>query len=236
MVGLAFAITAMSQGCRTATQVELVVTYNGACTDLDEVAFIIGTDAKIAEGRIETNLFTTTTKQCTPGGPNRVGTLVVTPNDATGHASIIVLASSFGQPITACKPEMGYQGCIVARRAFAFVDHTALTLEIPLEVDCKNVPCDAESTCKHAACVASTVSCDERGCSEPGALPDGGTELVDAPTDPDGFVQRLDAESMADVGADAPGITDASLEADAPPTMDAGIDSGANGGTCGVPF
>ena len=186
-------IAAISEGCRTATQVELVVTYDGMCSDLQEVAFIIGTDPTTAEGRIESNVFTTTTSHCEPGSPSRVGTLVVTPNDATGRASIIVLAS-FGQHVSECKPEKGYAGCIVARRAFAFVDHTALTLEIPLERSCKDVPCDAESTCKHAACVNSSVACAASGCPEPGVIADGGTELVDAPMDPDAYIQGHDAQ------------------------------------------
>ena len=182
-------ISGTSEGCRTATQVELVVTYDGKCSDLQEVAFIIGTDRGVAEARIESNVFTTTTTHCEQGSPARVGTLVVTPNDATGRASIIVLAS-FGQSVSECKPDKGYAGCIIARRAFAFVYDSALTLEIHLERSCKDVPCDAESTCKHAACVNSTVACAASGCSKPGVLADGGTELVDAPTNPDAYAVR----------------------------------------------
>ena len=42
-------ISGTSEGCRTATQVELVVTYDGKCSDLQEVALIIGTDRGVAE-------------------------------------------------------------------------------------------------------------------------------------------------------------------------------------------
>jgi hypothetical protein len=229
-IGLLLGAALMSEACRTATQVELVVTYDGACSDLREVAFIIGTDPTVAEGRIESNVFTTTTSHCEPGSPSRVGTLVVTPNDATGRASIIVLASFGGQHVTECKPEKGYFGCIIARRAFAFVDHTALMLDIPLETSCKNVPCDAESTCKKAACVTSNVSCTESGCNPPGAIADGGIEFTDAPTTSDAYVQAHDAQPPpvdgspppVDGSVDGPMPTDAPV--DAPPEA-----SGCNG-------
>jgi hypothetical protein len=232
-------ISGTSEGCRTATQVELVVTYDGMCTDLQEVAFIIGTDPGTAEGRIESNVFTTTTSHCEQGSPSRVGTLVVTPSDATGRASIIVLAS-FGQHVSECKPEKGYAGCIIARRAFAFVDHSALTLEIALERSCKDVPCDAVSTCKHASCVNSSVGCSGSGCSEVGVSADGGTELVNAPMSPGEYVQAhpdaapptMPDASTADAADGAP---DAALEAApgrcypyAPVTCSA---NGAAGGT-----
>jgi hypothetical protein len=229
VMALVVGMTGASEACRTATQVELDVTYDGLCTDLQEVAFIVGTDPTVAESRIETNVFTTTTSHCEPGSPSRVGTLVVTPNDATGRASIIVLASFGGQHVTDCKPEKGYAGCIIARRAFAFVDHTALTLEIPLEVSCKNVPCDAVSTCKHASCVSSETMCTGSGCGDVGVSADGGPEYVDAPTDPDGYVQSRDAE---------PPPVDGAPPADAAPDgpivmMDAAVDTGA--GRC-YPF
>lgn len=222
----------MSEACRTATQVELVVTYDGACSDLQEVAFIIGTDPTVAEGRIESNVFTTTTSHCAPGSPSQVGTLVVTPNDATGRASIIVLASFGGQHVTECKPEKGYAGCIVARRAFAFVDHTALTLDIPLEQSCKDVPCNAESTCRHAACVNSTVSCNASGCGDPGVIADGGIEYTDAPTTSDAYVQGLDAQPpIVDGSADSAPPGDGSFDG-APPPSDGSADTGTGSGSC----
>lgn len=196
-IAVAFAMVGATEACRTATQVELVVTYDGKCSDLNEVAFIIGTDPQVAEGRIESNVFTTSTTHCEQGSPSQVGSLVVTPNDNTGRASIIVLGA-FGQHASDCKPEKGYAGCIVARRAFSFVDHTALTLLIPLEASCKDVPCDAHSTCTNMRCVNSNVMCAEGGCGDPGMTADGGVELADAPMNPDAFIQGLDAQPPMD--------------------------------------
>ena len=234
-MAIAVGVASASEACRTATQVELDVTYDGMCADLQEVAFIVGTDPTVAESRIETNIFTTTTSHCEPGSPSRVGSLVVTPNDSTGRASIIVLASFGGQHVTDCKPEKGYAGCIVARRAFGFVDHTALTLEIPLEVSCKNVPCDAVSTCKHATCVSSETSCTGNGCGDPGVIADGGTELSDAPTNPDAYVQGRDAQPPPLDGSLPPPM-DASFDGALPPTdasfIDAPPDARVDAGTC----
>src|SRR5258706_7055113 len=99
--------------CRSATQMTLEVTYSGKCGDLGPVAFIVGTDPEISESRIETNVFTTTTSQCEPiPSGSLVGTLVITPNDDTGRASVIVL-TCVGQPVEKCKAKDGYFGCIV---------------------------------------------------------------------------------------------------------------------------
>jgi hypothetical protein len=83
-IAATFAIVGATEACRTATQVELVVTYDGECSDVDEVAFIIGTDPQLAEARIESNVFTTSTTHCEQGSPSTVGSLVVTPNDTRG--------------------------------------------------------------------------------------------------------------------------------------------------------
>lgn len=235
VIAVAFAIAGMSQGCRTATQMELVVTYDGKCSDLEAVGFIIGTDPVLTERRIDTNLFTTSTSQCEPGNPSRVGTLVITPNDATSRASVIVLGA-IGQRVEDCKPEQGYAGCILARRTFGFVDHTALTLDIPLEVDCKSVPCDAVSTCKHASCVSSTVECSDSGCNKPGDPGDGGLVTVDAPTSSDAYVMGdHPVVPEADATMDAPMPSDGAF--DAPPDAhdDGSVvtaDSGLDGGSC----
>ena len=204
-----------SEGCRNATQVELVVTYSGACKDLAGVAFIVATDPYVAEGRIEPNVFTTSTVDCTPISPtlSRVGTLVVTPNDGTDKSSIMVMAGIGTTRVEDCKRSMGYFGCIVARRTFFFVPHTGLTLDIPLEAECLNVPCNAVSTCSHKSCIDSKVECDTGGCGQPGELlPDGGRKIVDAATSPEGYVAMNDGP--------------------APPPIDAPADSPPDGASC----
>jgi hypothetical protein len=215
------ALLLVIEACRSPTQMTLDVTYGGNCADLRGVAIIVGTDPTVSESRIATNLFTTTTSQCAPAGAgSRVGTLVVTPNDSIGQGSVVVLGS-FDKPVEQCKASEGYFGCIVARRIFSFVAHTALTIEIPLDPDCKNVPCDAVSTCKKGACTDAHVDCGAGGCSQPGQLSDGGTLFVDAPTSPEAAIAELDS------GGGGP--TDAG---DAASPTDAEIDGGADASSC----
>ncbi len=224
------------EACRSPTQMTLDVTYGGSCKDLDTVAIIVGTDPTTSESRIATNLFTTTTAQCGPGGtPSRVGTLVVTPSDNSGQGSVVVLAS-FDKPVEQCKASDGYFGCIVARRIFSFVAHTSLTLEIPLDPDCKNVPCDAVSTCKKGACIDAHVACTADGCPPVGQLSDGGTLLVDAPTSPEAAVALQDGSVVVtpDAGVDSSLVADAGPEAgtDASSSCGSGTSVGCGGATC----
>lgn len=200
--------TVLASACREPTQVTLDITYRGPCSEVRGVALIVATSSQVAESRIDTNVFTTSVgrETCIEGSPARIGTLVVTPNDDTGRSSIIVLASFGNQRVEDCKANDGYFGCIVARRAFTFVDHTKLTLAISLDPECKNVPCNAVSTCRKGACVDSFVDCSSGTCMTPGDPGDGGIVTVDAPTTPDAFVQG-DAPKDGVVGdgpADAP--------------------------------
>jgi hypothetical protein len=215
------ALLALIEACRAPTQMTLDVTYGGNCADLRGVAIIVGTDPTVAESRIASNLFTTTTSQCAGvGAGSRVGTLVVTPNDSIGQGSVVVLGS-FDRPVEQCKASEGYFGCIVARRIFSFVPHTALTIEIPLDPDCKNVPCDAVSTCKKGACTDAHVDCGAGGCSQPGQLADGGTAFVDAPTNPEAAIAQHDS-----------GGTEPTDAGDAAVPSDAEIDGGADASSC----
>jgi hypothetical protein len=97
-IALVFASTGVSEGCRTATQVELVVTYDGNCSDLTAVGIIVGTEPGLVEQRVDTNVFTTSTSHCEPGTPARVGTLVVTPNDANAF-----VGNAPAQSLTVCQ-------------------------------------------------------------------------------------------------------------------------------------
>ena len=209
VVALAGAVTvaSASEACRSATQMELDVTYNGPCKDLDSVAFIVGTDPYVAESRIANNVFTTTTRDCTQVSPTlaRVGTLVLTPNADTNHTALVVLAG-FGIPVEQCKASDGYFGCIIARRSFVFVPHTSLTLGVSLDADCLNVPCSAVSTCSHKQCIDSNVECSADGCKKVGETDDGGVATVDAPTSSDAYVQMLDGtKPPTDAPVDSPG-------------------------------
>lgn len=178
-----FGFVGVAQGCRAPTEAVLDITFNGPCSGGASIGIIVGTDPVDAEQRIQRGVFTTTA-DCVTG---KVGTLAVTPNESTGRAAIVVLAG-VGKSGSLCLGSEGYKDCIVARRTFTFVEHTSLTIPIQLDLDCKDVPCDAFSTCDKKKCATSTIECTSTGCLPPGQSSDGGTTFVDAPTDPDAYV------------------------------------------------
>ncbi len=213
LVFAAFGVIAM-EGCRSPTEAVLDVTFTGQCSDLSSIAFIIGTDPFEADGRIEEKVFTTTA-DCVAG---HVGTLAITPNEKTNRAAIVVLAG-LGKSGKTCSAANGFKDCIIARRTFTFVDHTSLNIPILLDIDCRDVPCNALSTCVKKQCASSEIECTGTGCLPPGQSSDGGTSFVDAPTDPDAFVHQ-----------DGNGGTDGNV----PPT-DGGSDAPPDTGACGAP-
>ena len=185
---------AMIPGCRDATQMtlELSLTPRAQCTEVHGTAITVGADPSATEARVREQYVTATTSACDPA-TRTIGTLVLTPGDSDS-ASVVVVVAYDQVAASSCKPP-AYQGCIVARRRFTFASHTHLTMPITLDPDCKDVPCDAFSTCRTGVCFDSNVACSGDACNEPGATPDGGTSEagvvvpdagVDAPTDGDG--------------------------------------------------
>jgi hypothetical protein len=223
-----FAMLLAIGACRSPTQMTLDVTYGGQCADLKAVAFIVGTDPAASESRIATHELTTTTTQCEPSnGTSHVGTLVVTPNDDSGRASVIVL-TGVTKTTDKCTADDGYFGCIIARRIFSFVDHTSLAMEIPLDLDCVNVPCNAVSTCNKGACIDAHQDCESSGCHPAGQLDDGGVPSVDAPSSSDAYVQQDGpVQPPSDGAVDAP--------VDAPDDTTTGIDAASCVG-CALPL
>lgn len=211
LAGGALGVLGSLDACRAPTQVTIVVeTPTIACSALQGIAIYVDGDSTRAEeeGR-PPRAPTATVVTCE--SDRRAGSLVVVP--AGGRGAIVVVAG-VRERADRCGPDNEYAGCIVARRAFSFIEHVPLTIPVPLDLACVDVPCSAQSTCSDRRCVSSEVSCDESGCKPPGELPDGGTALVDAPTS--------NEASAADGGS----TVDASLDAPA----DAPKDSGTN--TC----
>jgi hypothetical protein len=171
------ALAAFAPGCRDATQMtlEIALAPNVVCSELRGTAISVGVDPDKTEKNRREGYVTASTNACDMGS-RMVGTLVVTPSD-DGRASVIVVAaydSTLSSPTTCMPPD--YKGCIVARRRFSFTSHKGLRLPITIDPDCKNVPCDALSTCRKGNCYSSEVVIEgDVVPPEPGALPDGGT-------------------------------------------------------------
>ena len=226
------AVALLGHGCRTATQVTIEIGTNVVCADLRGVDIVIASDSHEAEHRAAldvpgTRFATTTTTDCAEGAPpRRVGTLAITPGSGSGA---VVLVAAFGSArVSDCvAPNFG-PGCIVARRRFGFVDHSAVTLPIVLDPVCAGVPCNESSTCVGKKCVDSAVDCSSGTCAEPGQRSmDGGLVEVDA-------VSPLDASGGMD-SADA-GASDAAADASDSASGDGAVADGSvdagGGGSC----
>ena len=222
-VGGAIPVVALFvDGCRTPTQVTLDIGTNVVCADMRGVEVVVAGDPREAEHRAALDApgiryATATTGVCTEGAsPRPIGTLVVTPGGGSG--AVVVVAAFGGAKISDCMAPNFGPGCIVARRRFAFADHTASTLPIVLDPVCSGVPCNESSTCVGKKCVDSAVDCASGTCTDPGQRsPDGGLVEVDS-------ASPLDSAMAADAPVDAPrdGSGDATQDAPAEGGGDAG--------------
>jgi hypothetical protein len=222
----AFVMTVAAEACRAPTQAMVTVTTTGPCSELGDVAIVATGDPATSESRVAGGFYAAQTKQC--DAANTVGSLVVTPGGS--RAVVIVITALPGQQLSTCTPP-DYKGCIVARRAFSFIDNLTLDIPIPLEEDCRNVPCDAVTTCKKGVCLSAEVACDGSDCRLQGELPDGGI----AP-DAEVFVEgSTDHDSSSTEGGPNDSGMDASLDGGNDGGVDAGVDSGDDSGVVGPP-
>ncbi len=206
----------LAPGCRDATQatVDISLAKGALCTEIKSTAITVGTDPRGTEDRVAHEFVTATTSTC-DSSSGEIGTLVLTPS-GSGRASVIVVVAYGTAPAASCKPPL-FAGCIVARRQFSFTDHRNLVMPISIDPDCKDVPCDAFSTCRSGKCFSSEATCTGDACSEPGDPGDGGT-LVDGEVDTgmphdaakqdggaalDGSDSSIDLDSSVDGGVDA---------------------------------
>ena len=169
-------IVATAQGCQDPTQVtlELSLDKKATCAEIAAgTAITVGVEPSDTERRVESGFVTARTTDC-DSETNQIGTLVVTPSDP-GRASVIVVVGYKNNDPTTCKPP-NYDGCIVARRRFAFAEHTRLRMPITIDPDCAGVPCDAFSTCNKGRCYDSETACSGSTCEKPGELEDGGVD------------------------------------------------------------
>lgn len=208
----AAAAIALVPGCQEPTQVTVDVRLVTAqCSEIHGTAITVGVEPADTEERIRSRFPTAQTSDCDPA-TRRIGTLVVTPSDAERASIVVVAAYGARRDPTECQPP-DYAGCIVARRRFSFSKHRRLTMPVTIDPECANVPCDAFSTCRKGRCFDAEIApCDGADCAqnEPGATPDGGTDL-DAAVISDGgpIVDNASCEGAllrcGDVACPAPG-------------------------------
>lgn len=185
MFGLGSALPAalVVHGCRSPTQVTLEIATNVVCSDMRGIDIVVSSDTVKAETRAALasagpRFTSASTNACSEGAPPRhIGTLVVTPEATT--AAVVVIGTFGNARPDDCTAARFAPECIVARRRFTFVDHTAITLPIVLDPSCAGIPCNATSTCVGRKCVDSEVDCSDGKCREPGVASDGGVVEVD---------------------------------------------------------
>jgi len=225
---LVVVVLVLGSGCRDATQVTLDISLakNALCTETSGTAITVGVDPLGTEDRVAHEFVTATTSSCDQA-TREIGTLVLTPS-GSGRASVIVVVAYGGGSPAACKPPL-FKGCIVARRQFSFTDHKHVEMPITIDPDCKDVPCDAFSTCRTGKCFSAEASCVGDACIEPGDPGDGGTAVdgqvipdtgvpIDGATDGQGLDGAMSDGAMGDGAVDDGGGDSASS------------DSGSDGG------
>jgi sugar lactone lactonase YvrE len=159
----ALAATSALNGCRSPTEVTLVLTTDTCNAGYTATAISVVS----AGGGLDASASGTVTSTCSPDGS--IGTLVVVPG-ARGAAPFLVRAvtevagpGAGNDPASACAVDASQ--CIIATREISFIDHTPVVLPIDMRKVCEGVPCTAGYTCVEKACVPEGV--DAGACLSP---------------------------------------------------------------------
>ncbi len=219
-VGLLGAAIVPIVSCRGATEIFVEARTNIAFRDGLVTTFTVG-------GPGETEGLAPTTESREPWGDDGfVGSLAVVPNSGSDGRLFVKVVLGIDRAATSCQPPR-YAGCIVARRVLSYAPHERLRLPISLYAACKDVPCDAASTCNVlgqcvSAAVDPTTCSGAAGCTTPGdpSLPIGTDASADGPGQ-DALASDAADEAASDAANDAPGdAADASAEdgGSTPPT------------------
>lgn len=215
VVLLAGATVAVVASCRAPTQARLLVTTPARCSETNGVAITAKAAPLVVEQAVDSGFVSATATACEQRGAlGDYGDLVLAPGADTG--AVVVVAGYGATRAETCKPANKYKGCIVARRAFSYLEHTTITIPVSLDPDCVDVPCDALTTCKSGRCVDARVNCTESSCTG---------ESLPPPPGSDGGADAAIADATGDTGA-----------SDARPDVDPGDgstpgDGGADGAT-----
>ncbi len=223
-------------GCRSPTEVSLDLTTDVPCASFTGASVAVGT-----QDTVETKPPATTTSTCNAGGT--IGSLVIVPSGSDDAEITIRVAGGVNRDPETCTDDAAdFTGCIVSRRAVRFIEHTPLTLDVPLRSACVGVVCPDTQTCVEGACVSDLVpatcgtggeACGEAQLDLDGAVPaDGG--VVDAGTDAtvDSGVPEAATMPPLDATADGPPVdaadaADGSQAVFVPPTCADGTAPGA---------
>jgi len=217
------AVLAVVVSCREPTEITVVIKTGEKCSDLSGVEIVVGPDQQQTQTRFEHQFTAALSHECDPSGT--VGTLVITPGGAGGTIVVAAGVRVGGAPApdpATCALADNAKSCIIARRSFAFLSHTSLTLPIELDPLCVGKACDPASTCFKGACVDASVTCNGSDCGLPQENPGSGTGTNNEAGSSDGaYDADLDGMSFDDVAnpeldssMDGTMVTDARADAD----------------------
>jgi len=204
--------------CRSATEINLNIRTNVACTSPEQwhgVAVYLGEPGTLLEGKSPTLV----TTDCDSTG--QVGSLVVAPSGGKGDVIGLRVVAGLTRNPEDCAAA-AYAGCIVARRTVRFTPHETLALDVALTADCIGQACDSGHTCLTGNCVGSqfieplappapTPVVPEAGATDGGANVRCGDNGVRCPTSGNVCCLSVDADAGTTNGRCGPGT-------DCPPT------------------
>lgn len=176
---------ALGAACRTAspTSITLTIRTDLSCDDLKTVSVAVA-----APSEVDAKPPGTVTTACTPLDQelSTVGSLVVVPSGANDAEVGVRVLGGVTKIADRCTAESGFRGCVVARRLLRFVPEKEIEVTIDLRLECRDVGCDATTTCvAGATCAPATLDgtrCVDAPCGAD-ALGSGGPTVTPSPPD-----------------------------------------------------
>ncbi|MCA2981472.1 MAG: hypothetical protein INH37_24625, partial [Myxococcaceae bacterium] len=196
---LPLALCVLSSACLDPTSLIVTVTTDVPCGRAAGVSVTVG-----APGEVEAAEPAVITTDCVDG---TIGGLTVVPQGSRSASVALRVAMAVGGDVERdCTPARGYAGCIVSRRQLRFLPQRTVRVPVELRASCRDVPCDAETTCfLSGQCVAAGIAaptCAGTDCVA--ELPgDGPTAPPDAGMDAGWLDAGVDA-GAEDAGAPTP--------------------------------
>lgn len=145
--------------CVEPTEIVFEVTTDQPCSMLGSTAISVGTLGPDLDSRSPTSVST----HCEDTG--LLGKLVVTPSPVKAELGVRIVVG-VGKSGEKCIADGLKGGCIVARRALNFINHTVTNVRVSLERSCVDVPCASNQTCVKGQGVDART-CPNAGCGTP---------------------------------------------------------------------
>ncbi len=166
-------LAALLTGCRSPTEVELVLSTDVPCASFKGAAIFVSSSQEGAESSAPSTI----AYSCEDTGA--LGSLIVIPAGDKDQPLFVRIVAGIDLDATRCTTNDPDGQCIVTRRRLSFLPHEHLTLPISLDVDCRGRVCGQTEACQQGRCIDATVdpnSCtsDDDACTLPALSGQGG--------------------------------------------------------------